>query len=350
MIAVLLGIVVLVLVGAGFVLYQILRQQGRMLVRIDQLEQVLAAAMAGGPTAAPVGPPVGSAIDPFTAVTIDGRVVSSGDFAGRKAFLVNWSPTCGYCDMIAPELAAIRPELEKANTELVLLSRGDAEANRAHAEKHGLTDSLYLLDPETNPAGFQGLGTPAAVILDEDGKVASQLLVGADQVPGMAQELAASAPRADRKKLRGLRSVTESRIQRDGLKAGTPAPSFSLPDLDGKAVSLDDFRGRRVLLTFSDPNCGPCDTLAPHLSRIHREHHDNNLAVVRVSRGEVEENRRKAAQHGYEFPVVVQDGWNVSRHYGIFATPVAFLIDEKGTITQDVARGVDEIVALAQSG
>jgi peroxiredoxin len=184
--------------------------------------------------------------------------------------------------------------------------------------------------------------------MDEDGKVASPLLVGADRVPAMAQELAASAPQADRKRLRGLRSVTESRIQRDGLKAGTRAPSFSLPDLDGQAVSLDDFRGRRVLLAFSDPNCGPCDALAPHLSRIHREHRANNLAVVLVSRGDFEENRRKARQYGYDFPVVIQDGWNVSRHYGIFATPVAFLIDEQGTITHDVARGVEEIVALAQ--
>jgi peroxiredoxin len=346
MIAVLLGILVLVVVGATFVLYQILRQQGRMLLRIDQLEQILAAAT--GESAAPVGPPVGSAIDPFTAVAIDGRVVSAGDFAGRKAFLVNWSPTCGYCDMIAPELAAVRPELEQANAELVLLSRGDPDVNRAHGEKHGLLESLYLLDADANPAGFQGLGTPAAVVMDEDGKVASPLLVGADRVPAMAQELAASAPQADRKRLRGLRSVTESRIQRDGLKAGTRAPSFSLPDLDGQAVSLDDFRGRRVLLAFSDPNCGPCDALAPHLSRIHREHRANNLAVVLVSRGDFEENRRKARQYGYDFPVVIQDGWNVSRHYGIFATPVAFLIDEQGTITHDVARGVEEIVALAQ--
>jgi peroxiredoxin len=343
---VLLVLLTVLIGGVGWVLYQIMRQQGRMLLRIDELEQVLAGAMGGGQAAAPVGPPVGSAIEPFTAVALDGRPVSSTDFAGRKALLVNWSATCGYCDMIAPELVAVRPELEKANTALVLLSRGNVDATRAHAEQHGLTDSVYVLDPDANPAGFQGLGTPSAIVVDEEGKVASPLLVGADKVPGMAQELAASGPKADKKKLRGLRSVTESRIQRDGLKAGTPAPRFELPDVYGNRVSLEEFRGRRVLLTFSDPNCGPCEALAPHLARVHQEHEGNNLAVVLVGRGEVEENRRKAEQYGFRFPVVVQESWNLSREYGIFATPVAFLIDETGTIVRDVAKGVDEILAL----
>jgi peroxiredoxin len=248
--------------------------------------------------------------------------------------------------MIAPELVAVRPELEKAHAALVLLSHGDAETNRAHAEKHGLTDVLYVLDAEANPAGFQGLGTPAAIVVDEDGRVAGPLVVGADTVPVMAQELAATAPKADKKTLRSLRSITESRIERDGLKAGTPAPDFELPDVYGNRVSLEEFRGRRVLLAFTDPHCGPCEALPPHLARIHQEHEGNNLAVVLVGRGDVEENRRKAEQYGLRFPVVVQSGWNVSRRFGIFATPVAFLIDEAGTIARDVARGVDEIVAL----
>ena len=342
----LLVLLALAVGGGGFVLYQIMGQQGRMLLRIDELERVLSEALGGSQADAPVGPPVGSAIEAFGASDLDGRPVSLSDFAGRQALLVNWSATCGYCDMIADDLAALRPELEKAETALVLLSRGDADANRANADKHGLVSNVYLLDADANPAGFQGLGTPAAILVDGDGKVASQLVVGANTVPDMARGLAAAAPGADKKKLRGLRSLDESRLVRDGLKAGTPAPAFKLPDVYGKPVSLDEFRGRRVLLTFSDPDCGPCEALAPHLVRIHREHQRNNLAVLLVARGEVEENRRKAEQHGFEFPVVVQESWNLSREYGIFATPVAFLIDETGTVAQDVARGVDEIVAL----
>ena len=46
------------------------------------------------------------------------------------------------------------------------------------------------------------------------------------------------------------------------------------------------------------------------------------------------------------FPVVLQQGWEISRRYAIFATPVAYLIDEKGVIAHDVAVGVDNIQDL----
>ena len=94
----------------------------------------------------------------------------------------------------------------------------------------------------------------------------------------------------------------------------------------GRTVSLEEYRGRRVLLVFSDPHCGPCDELAPQLARLHQEHRDNNLAIIMVGRGDAEENRSKAERHGVEFPVVLQEQWKLSKEYGIFATPVAFLI------------------------
>src|SRR6266516_1302283 len=50
----------------------------------------------------------------------------------------------------------------------------------------------------------------------------------------------------------GNRSLARSKIKRDGLKAGTPAPDFRLPRLDGGELSLAALRGRRVLLVFSD--------------------------------------------------------------------------------------------------
>src|SRR6516225_9535910 len=87
------------------------------------------------------------------------------------------------------------------------------------------------------------------------------------------------------------RSLARSKLKRDGLKAGEPAPDFRLPCLDGTERSLQAFRGRRVLLVFSDPHCGPCQALAPHLEQFHRAH--RNLSVVMISRGEPKENRAK---------------------------------------------------------
>jgi peroxiredoxin len=138
--------------------------------------------------------------------------------------------------------------------------------------------------------------------------------------------------------------IGESRIERDGLEAGTTAPTFTLPDIGGGLVSLEDYRGRRVLVVFSDPACGPCDALAPDLVRLDA---GSRLQLLMVSRGELEQNRAKAHDHGFRFPVVLQDGWKLSREYGMFATPIAFLIDEAGIIAKPVAVGADAILALA---
>ena len=65
-----------------------------------------------------------------------------------------------------------------------------------------------------------------------------------------------------------------------------------------------------------------------------------------VSRGEPKENRAKVKEHGLTFPVVLQQQWEISRRYAMFATPVAYLIDEAGVIAHDVAVGTDAILEL----
>jgi len=140
-------------------------------------------------------------------------------------------------------------------------------------------------------------------------------------------------------------SVARSKIKRDGLKVGTPAPDFRLPRLDGRGeLSLLDFRGRRVFLVFSSPHCGPCQTLAHKLEKFHREHAD--LEVVMISRGEAKENRAKVKEYGLTFPVVLQQQWEISRRYAMFATPIAYLLNEAGIIVNDIAVGSDSILGL----
>ena len=156
-----------------------------------------------------------------------------------------------------------------------------------------------------------------------------------------APTLAADNPQAEGKVNRGLEA---SRINRDGLKAGTPAPDFKLPDVDGRELALRDFRKQRVLLVFSDPQCGPCDKLAPQLEKIHRRRSD--IRVLMVSRRDVDENRVKAKKLGLTFPIVLQRQWEISTLYGMFATPIGYLIDEAGVISADVAVGVEQILAL----
>ena len=63
-----------------------------------------------------------------------------------------------------------------------------------------------------------------------------------------------------------------------------------------------------------------------------------------ISRGEPKENRAKVKEHELTFPVVLQQQWEISRRYAVFATPVAYLIDEAGVIAHDIAVGTEAIL------
>jgi peroxiredoxin len=352
------ALLVLVLAMEGVILislctlfYQILKQQGRILLRLDDLEQgakLGVAAQAERAESEPTGLSVGAQFPAFRFPDVGGHTVELKDLAGKRALLVHWSAECGFCAAIGRDLALLEDAFTKAKVQLVLLGHGHASANRKQAKQLGLKSPILLAKEGSEALEvFDDFGTPAAYLLDEQGRVAHPLVVGSGEVLTLARQLAAGT---ERKRLPGERPLAESRIERRGLKVGTPAPGFRLPDLSGRLVSPEDYRGRKLLLVFSDPHCGPCDQIAPELARLHRQHEANGLALVMVGRGDAEENRRKARENGFDFPVVLQKKWELSKQYGIFATPVAFLINEEGVIARDVAAGADAILELVSRG
>ncbi len=136
----------------------------------------------------------------------------------------------------------------------------------------------------------------------------------------------------------------ETRITRGGLREGTTAPVFRLPRLDGGELSLLEYRGKDVVIVFSEPGCRPCLEIAPRLEQAHRDH--PALELVVISQGEIEDNRAMAAESGLTMPIVLQRQWEISRKYDILSAPVAFHIDEWGVIAADAAVGPDAVLAL----
>ena len=262
-----------ILITFGTLFYQLLQQQGRMLLRLDELEQTAtpgAAAQDEHAESLPTGLSVGAQFPTFRFPNLAGRAVGLKDFEGRRVLIVHWSVECGFCAAIGKELALLEDVLAKQKVQLVLFSHDDATASQKQAKQLGLKSPIVLAkDVSEALEAFDNFGTPAAYLLDEQGRVAHPLVVGSDQVLILARQLVAGT---ERKRLPGERALAESRIEREGLKAGTPAPGFRLRDLNGRTVSLGDYRGRKVLLVFTDPHCGPCDQIAPELARMHRQH------------------------------------------------------------------------------
>ena len=143
-------------------------------------------------------------------------------------------------------------------------------------------------------------------------------------------------------RLEQLEATMPSRLGRSGLKPGKKAPDFTLPNVAGGEVALHDFAGRTVLLVFTQSGCGPCEQIMPELNRLvgrigNLSYSGRDLQVLVVDKGDAEATRKRAAELCLRFPVLIQDGLEISKKYEAFATPFAFLIDEKGVVA---SRGI----------
>ena len=117
------------------------------------------------------------------------------------------------------------------------------------------------------------------------------------------------------------------------LKDLAPAPDFTLPNADGRKVSLKDFRGKVVFLNFWATWCESCREEMPSMERLYQEFKGKGLEIVAVN---VQE-KRPAALAFYRklqltYPVVLDSEGEVGLLYGAFGLPVTYLIDRKGTL------------------
>jgi peroxiredoxin len=349
-------------IGAWFI-YRLVRQQGDILVRLNSIELELHRAA----TAAqrrhmkdglahylleqqrsseeppPNGLLAGTRAPDFELPDLSGERHKLQNFRGHKLLLIFFNPGCGPCIHLAPDLAKMPVDGANGHPIPVVITTGSADANRQLIAEHNLRCPV-LLDAKGDIASlFKAAGTPSGYLIDEQGVLASPLTTAPLPLMDLLERaLAHGHANSKGKEDRGLAA---SRLNRDGLKANTSAPHFRLPNLDGGELALEDLRGKPVLLVFSDPECAPCDALAPELERLHRQ--TPELQVVMISRREEEANRKKVAENSLTFPVLLQKQWEISKLYGIFATPVAYLIDANGVIIQDVAKGGPSILTLA---
>jgi peroxiredoxin len=327
-----------------WVALQLAMQNGRLMLRIEVLEQHLAGmAQLGVPTGNHLGLPPGSVLNDFSLPVLSGGAMTLLQWRGNKVALIFVSPKCPHSVKLLPQLAEAWKTRAPQSPMPIIITTGDVAENRRMFEEHGIQFPVLLQEDTEVAFLHHALVTPMAYLVDEGGFTIGPAAVGGRAILELL--LNGQSSSNDHTPAGVSQGVPGSRIVRDGLRAGTPAPEFTLPGLDGTSISLSDFRGRPVLLVFSDPDCQPCQEMAPLLERIHRGSSD--LAIVMISRGSPEANRAKVRAQGLTFPVVLQHKWEVSREYGMFATPIGYMIDETGVLASGVAVGASAILELA---
>jgi peroxiredoxin len=333
----------------------LLVQNGRLLLCIEALEEWLATLM-GSPESDDVassGLPVGSAFFDFALPTLAGGTMTVSQWWGRRVLLIFFDPKCDFSRRMLPDLARLEPDPGDGRPVPLVISTGDRAGNHQLMESYGVRCPVLLQERNEVAQLCWVDGTPMGYLLDEQGATASPLAVGAAAVLELASDSWLDGIHSEERSvgsgngytLTPFGSGVLSKTKRKGLPTGTEAPGFRLPRVDGGELSLDEFRGQRVLLVFSDPECRFCDELASRLQQVDREVPD--IQVLIISRGGAEANRMAINEHGLTVPVALQRHWEISGVYGMLATPIAYLIDEVGTIVAPVAVGIDQILALA---
>src|SRR5690349_8531097 len=110
----------LILISLWVFLYQLLKQHGRLLLRLDNVDERLGyvptgnamwGAQSGQMQPHPLELPKGTVVSPFLLPDITGRSIALEEFRGRRVLLIYWSPQCGFCDLLASHLAALEGDL-----------------------------------------------------------------------------------------------------------------------------------------------------------------------------------------------------------------------------------------------
>src|SRR5581483_11932509 len=147
---------------------------------VDEVRALVEGVIAGSyvPSAPRQGLPMGSPAPALRLPDVAGTTRDLGEFRGSKTLLLFWSPDCGFCQQMLPELKAWEGTRPADAPRLMLVSTGSAEANRAQ----GLTSPLLLDADFSTSAAFGVNGTPSAVLVDAEVRIASQVGEGQDDV------------------------------------------------------------------------------------------------------------------------------------------------------------------------
>jgi peroxiredoxin len=135
-------------------------------------------------------------------------------------------------------------------------------------------------------------------------------------------------------------SILETTLERESEQpelVDKQAPDFSAQTLDGRIVSLADFRGqKKVVVTFWASWCGPCRLEMPTLIEFYKTNHtdSSDFEILAVS---IDDDPKEAADFAtamkLNFPVLLDSGKHIASAYGVDGIPTMFLIDKNGKVT-----------------
>ena len=127
-----------------------------------------------------------------------------------------------------------------------------------------------------------------------------------------------------------------------------PAPDFTLTTFEGTAISLEDLRGKPVVINVWASWCPPCRIEAPLIERTWREYKNRGLIFLGVN---IQDRKEDALNYIREFDITYPNGpdptGEISIDYGVSGLPVTFFVSSKGEIVRRWVGAIEKSVLIS---
>lgn len=121
---------------------------------------------------------------------------------------------------------------------------------------------------------------------------------------------------------------------------GKAAPAFSLMTLDGKKVSLSDYKGHAVLVNFWATWCGPCKVEMPWFEQFQKQYAGQGLVILGLV-DDVDAGKdviaKTAQKTGATYPILLTDSKVQTAYGGVDVLPMSFYVDRNGVVVEETA-------------
>lgn len=330
---------------AAAALLGVLRQNGRLLLRIDELAArldaagvpVVAASESGA--SAHRGLPIGALAPPFVLEGLGGDAVTLKALIapGAPVLLLFTDPGCGPCSELLPDVSMWQRS-HAGRLTVAVLTRGSAKDNRVKMREHGI-ERVGLDDRLTVYAAYEAAGTPGAVLVDRGGRIASSVVAGSEAISALVD----SATRTAARRLMQVLSAPtpEPRVP----PIGTLAPAFELEDLTGEPLALA-VPDRDTLVLFWNPGCGFCMQMLDQIHAFEQSPPPQAPRLLLISTGSADDNEAMALRA----PIALDTTFVAGAAFGATGTPSAILVDGNGRVSSSLAVGAPQVMALATAG
>jgi cytochrome c biogenesis protein CcmG, thiol:disulfide interchange protein DsbE len=142
----------------------------------------------------------------------------------------------------------------------------------------------------------------------------------------------------------GVALAIKLRPQLNLLEVGSTAPDFKAVELPGgRPATIENYRGKVVLLNIWATWCPPCKVEMPSMERLHKKLAGTDFQLVAVSVDEEDSSvvNKFVQEYGLTFPVLHDQDGSIRQIYQTTGVPESFVIDRDGVIVKKVIGAAD---------